>query len=110
MTPRISSAEWEVMSVVWDSAPVTATEVFEALPADRGWKQKTVNTFLARRGEIVDRIDQLLNCQKKPLEYQQDATLLMHSFLGCFFLGRNWLILIWQRQLRIAATAKKIID
>lgn len=48
MTPRISSAEWDVMSVVWDRAPVTATEVFEALPVDRGWKQKTVNTFLTR--------------------------------------------------------------
>lgn len=48
MTPKISSAEWDVMSVVWDKAPVTATEVFEALPSDRGWKQKTVNTFLTR--------------------------------------------------------------
>lgn len=48
MPPKISSAEWEVMSVVWDKAPVTAPEVFEALPRGHGWKQKTVNTFLAR--------------------------------------------------------------
>ena len=48
MPPKISSAEWEVMSVVWDKAPVTATEVFEALPPGHGWKQKTVNTFLTR--------------------------------------------------------------
>jgi BlaI family transcriptional regulator, penicillinase repressor len=48
MTPKISSAEWEVMSVVWDKAPVTATDVFEALPPGHGWKQKTVNTFLTR--------------------------------------------------------------
>ena len=50
MAPKISSAEWDVMSVVWakSPAPVTATEVFEALPAGHGWKQKTVNTFLAR--------------------------------------------------------------
>lgn len=46
-----------------------------------------LHNFISRRGEIVDRIDQLLNCQKKPLEYQQDATLLSQSFLGCFFLG-----------------------
>ena len=45
--PKISDAEWEVMKVVWDHAPMTATEVLELLPHDQ-WKQKTVNTFLAR--------------------------------------------------------------
>ena len=48
MAPKISSSEWDVMSVVWAKAPVTATEVFEALPPGHGWKQKTVNTFLTR--------------------------------------------------------------
>ena len=46
--PKISSSEWEVMNVVWDRSPLTAAEVFEGLPADHGWAQKTVNTFLAR--------------------------------------------------------------
>lgn len=48
MPPKISKAEWEVMNVVWTTAPLTATEIHEALPAGHGWKQKTVNTFLAR--------------------------------------------------------------
>jgi BlaI family penicillinase repressor len=48
MPPKISSAEWEVMNVVWDRSPITAGEVFSALPNDRAWAQKTVNTFLAR--------------------------------------------------------------
>mgnify|MGYP001555192615 CR=1 FL=1 len=48
MPPKISSAEWDVMSVVWAKAPLTTTEVFDALPAGHGWKQKTVNTFLTR--------------------------------------------------------------
>lgn len=52
MAPKISSAEWDVMSVVWEKAPVTATDVFEALPPGHGWKQKTVNTFLTR---LVDK-------------------------------------------------------
>lgn len=51
MAPKISSAEWDVMSVVWDRGPVTATEVFEALPSGHGWKPKTVNTFLTRLAE-----------------------------------------------------------
>ena len=52
MAPRISSAEWDVMSVVWAKKRATATEVFEALPTGHGWKQKTVNTFLTR---LVDK-------------------------------------------------------
>ena len=40
------------MSVIWAQAPLTATEVFAALPAGHGWKQKTVNTFLTR---LVDK-------------------------------------------------------
>jgi BlaI family penicillinase repressor len=52
MAPKISSAEWDVMSVVWADGPVTAAEVFAALPDGHGWKQKTVNTFLTR---LVDK-------------------------------------------------------
>ena len=48
MPAKISQAEWEVMSVLWAQAPLTATDVFAALPAGHGWKQKTVNTFLTR--------------------------------------------------------------
>lgn len=48
MPPKISSAEWEVMNVVWAQSPRTAAEVFAALPAGHGWKPKTVNTFLTR--------------------------------------------------------------
>lgn len=39
------------MTVLWQKGPLTATEVFEALPPGHGWKQKTVNTFLARLAE-----------------------------------------------------------
>lgn len=48
MPPKISSAEWDVMSVVWEKEPVTANDVYEALPPGHGWKPKTVNTFLTR--------------------------------------------------------------
>lgn len=51
MPPKISSAEWEVMSVLWERSPLTAAEVFAGLPADHGWKPKTVNTFLTRLAE-----------------------------------------------------------
>ncbi|MGV3591496.1 MAG: hypothetical protein ACO1PZ_07380 [Gammaproteobacteria bacterium] len=39
--------------------------------------------FVARRGAIVDGIERLLNCQKKP-EYWQDFALLTREFILCF--------------------------
>ena len=48
MATKISPAEWEVLNVLWDRAPATASEVFESLPQDKEWHTKTVNTFLTR--------------------------------------------------------------
>jgi len=45
--PRISDAEWAVMTAIWDRHPLAALEVVEAL-ADRGWSPRTVKTLLAR--------------------------------------------------------------
>ena len=48
MADRISSAEHEVMEVLWREAPLTAAEVAERVPADRGWSIRTVKTLLSR--------------------------------------------------------------
>jgi predicted transcriptional regulator len=45
---RISDAEFAVMEVLWDEAPLTAAEVSERVPADRGWSIRTVKTMLSR--------------------------------------------------------------
>ncbi len=45
--PRISEAEWDILSLLWKKAPLTATQVFEALPG-KAWKLNTVRTFLTR--------------------------------------------------------------
>jgi BlaI family transcriptional regulator, penicillinase repressor len=66
MPPKISSAEWDVMSVVWARQPLTATEVFDALPAGHGWKQKTVNTFLTR---LVDKSVLAVDRREKAFVY-----------------------------------------
>jgi hypothetical protein len=41
--------------------------------------------FLTHRGEIVERIQGLLNAQRKPTEYLQDGSLLSLHFEDCFF-------------------------
>lgn len=47
-SPRISDSEWIVANIVWDQPHITSAEVLEKLPKGNQWKQKTVNTFLAR--------------------------------------------------------------
>jgi hypothetical protein len=41
--------------------------------------------FLARRAEIVERVQTLLNAQRKPPQYLQDAALLSRYLADCFF-------------------------
>ena len=41
--------------------------------------------FLAHRDEIVERIQGVLNAQRKPIQYLQDGSLLSRHFEDCFF-------------------------
>jgi hypothetical protein len=41
--------------------------------------------FLARRNEIVERIQDALNAQRKPIQYLEDRPLLSRHFEDCFF-------------------------
>lgn|SRR6185437_2220079 len=46
---RVSDAELEVMEALWGSGePLTATDVAERIPANRGWSLATVKTMLSR--------------------------------------------------------------
>lgn len=45
---RIGDAEYQVMEVLWEEAPLTAAEVAERVPAERGWSIRTVKTMLSR--------------------------------------------------------------
>ena len=43
--------------------------------------------FLAHRDDIVERIQGVLNAQRKPIQYLQDGSLLFRHFEDCFFIG-----------------------
>lgn len=46
--PQISEAEFEVMKVVWNHAPINTNEVTEKLTRTTQWKPKTIQTLLKR--------------------------------------------------------------
>ena len=45
---RIAEGEYAVMEVLWEESPLTAAEVAERVPEDRGWSLATVKTMLSR--------------------------------------------------------------
>ncbi len=56
MAEKISGAEHEVMEVLWRESPLTAAEVAERVPSERGWSSRTVKTLLSRllaKGALV---------------------------------------------------------
>jgi BlaI family transcriptional regulator, penicillinase repressor len=45
---RISDAEWQVLSLLWERHPLTSSEIIEALSPRTGWRQTTIKTLLKR--------------------------------------------------------------
>lgn len=46
--PQISEAEYEVMKVIWEAAPVSTNEVTDKLVQSTEWSPKTIQTLLKR--------------------------------------------------------------
>ncbi len=64
---RITDAEWEVMTIVWEQAPVPASGVADALKKKKQWSLATVRTLLRR----------LVN--KGALDQQQEGKRFLYS-------------------------------
>ena len=48
MHEKISDAEYAVMAVLWERAPLTAADVAERVAEERDWTLQTVKTLLSR--------------------------------------------------------------
>ena len=46
--PQISEAEFEVMKIVWESAPINTNEITERLLKTTSWSAKTIHTLIKR--------------------------------------------------------------
>ncbi|MDP4086234.1 MAG: BlaI/MecI/CopY family transcriptional regulator [Bacillota bacterium] len=45
---KISDAEWIVMKVLWEEAPLTASKIIEALSSNKEWSPKTIHSLISR--------------------------------------------------------------
>jgi BlaI family penicillinase repressor len=87
--PRISESEWEVLSVLWKRAPLTATQVFEKL-ASKTWRLSTVRTFLARlekKGVVAAEENQAAKLYTPRLSREECVRDASQSFLDRVFEG-----------------------
>jgi BlaI family penicillinase repressor len=46
--PKISDAEWTVMKVLWEKAPLSASKIIDALKGHVTWSPRTIKTLLNR--------------------------------------------------------------
>ena len=46
--PQISEAEFEVMKIVWEYAPISTNEITEKLLRTTSWSPKTIQTLIKR--------------------------------------------------------------
>lgn len=46
--PKISEAEYEIMKVVWEKAPISTNDIIKALEGVQDWSPKTIQTLLSR--------------------------------------------------------------
>ncbi|KLU65557.1 methicillin resistance regulatory protein MecI [Desulfosporosinus acididurans] len=45
---KISEAEWQVMKVLWEKSPLTATQIIGCLKSETQWNPKTIHTLITR--------------------------------------------------------------
>ena len=45
---KISESEWQVMNLVWERSPLSASEIVATLGPKNGWHQRTIRTLLDR--------------------------------------------------------------
>ncbi|MCM1577689.1 MAG: BlaI/MecI/CopY family transcriptional regulator [Ruminococcus sp.] len=50
-SPKLSDSEWKILSLLWESEPMTITQITAALKPTAGWSKSTVITLLNRMEE-----------------------------------------------------------
>ena len=81
---QISDSEWKIMEVVWKDAPVTASQVGEALGAREKWKPQTIKTLIARlvkKGALKFEVDGRRYLYSPVIDRDQAVTVATNSFL-----------------------------
>ncbi|MEL6360201.1 MAG: BlaI/MecI/CopY family transcriptional regulator [Pseudomonadota bacterium] len=90
-TQKITTAEFEVMNVLWCDAPLAATDIADRLADRKKWSARTVKTLLARlaeKGVIAFEEDGRRYLYRPLVSHADHAKAATRSFVDRFFGGR----------------------
>ena len=96
-TVSISESEWEVMSLVWSSAPVAAADLVEQLTRKRGWAARTTRTLLERlvaKGALTYELDGKRYLYRPAITMADCVRRESRSFLDRVFAGKPAAMLV----------------
>ena len=88
--PQISEAEFEVMKIVWNHAPVSTNEITERLVKTTAWSPRTIQTLVRRlvnKGVLTYEKQGRVFVYTPLVEEQAYLNQESHSFLNRFYGG-----------------------
>ena len=89
--PQISEAEYEVMKVLWNDAPISTNEVTDKLVKTTNWNPKTIHTLLKRlvqKGAATYRKESRVFVYTPLVEKKEYLTKENDHFLNRFYNGK----------------------
>lgn len=90
--PEISTSEWQVMNVVWEEQPVTASTIIERLSVSNAWTPATIRTFLHRlvkKGALAFTQDGNRYLYRSAVKRSATIKYASRSFLATVFSGET---------------------
>lgn len=87
--PQISEAEFEVMKVIWDNAPISTNDIVKAL-SDSAWNVRTIQTLISRleKKHVISHIKEGRLFVYSPLVAKEDYIQMeSKSFIDKFYNG-----------------------
>ena len=88
--PQISEAEYEVMKIIWDRAPISTNEIVELLSKMKAWSPKTMQTMMIRlekKGAVRHEKQGRLYIYSPMVRKEDYVDMESRSFLNRFYNG-----------------------
>lgn len=88
--PQISEAEFEVMKLIWEYAPISTNEITDKLTRTTKWSPKTIQTLIKRlvtKGAITYEKQSRVFVYTPLIEEKEYIGQKSHSFLKRYFNG-----------------------
>ena len=88
--PQISEAEYEIMKVIWEYAPVNTKEIVDIVSKSKIWNMRTIHTLIARRdkkGAITRKKEGRIYIYSPVVKKEDYINMESRSFINRFYNG-----------------------